>query len=100
MLTFPSPVMPRLVSVAPSPAPETPEPAESPFRDAPTPPPGSIPPKARDRLGLDDDNTGGFAPYSDDPERGPEEPSASQLLQQQRQLMDGAPLPLSCPRLR
>jgi syntaxin 8 len=67
----------------------------SPFTDDAAVPPlssnGGVPRKARDRLGLDDGRASSFAPYSDDPERGPDEPevSAPQLLQQQRRMMDG-----------
>jgi hypothetical protein len=79
---------PRLEPPAPSPRPDSPESEsdDSPFRD--TPAPGTIPQKARDRLGLGlgAGDVSGFAPYADDPERGPE---AGVLLQQQRQLMDG-----------
>jgi hypothetical protein len=46
-----------------------------------------LPPKARERLGIDE-GTAPFTPYSDDPERGPEmEPGA--MLHMQRQIMDG-----------
>jgi hypothetical protein len=92
----------RLVSAVPSPSPGTPEPDESPFRDDPSPSPShprGVPAKARDRLGLSESSMSAFAPYSDDPERGPEDvqPSASQMLQHQRQLMDGLSLALPCP---
>jgi hypothetical protein len=46
-----------------------------------------FPPKARERLGIDD-NSSTFTPYSDDPERGRDaDPGA--LLLQQRHIMDG-----------
>lgn len=50
----------------------------------------AFPPKAKDRLGLDDNPQ--YAPYADDPERGPDHDPHT-MLQTQRQMMDGGPLP-------
>lgn len=47
----------------------------------------TVPSKARERLGIDDDAH--FAPYADDPERGPE-PEPATMVQMQRQTMEGA----------
>jgi hypothetical protein len=53
----------------------------------------SVPQKARDRLGLGFDDDAPFAPYRDDPERGPDpepEQEPEQILRQQQMMMEGA----------